>query len=629
MISGALLAMAVVAPGAEEGVCVLRQGLPNACRIWREQKQEGTVFYIGGQAGNAKGGTRENFAGFVKKTYPGAHGVRLFSAWNRIYPDRCSSVIETFRAMSSPAAATGENAWPFVALAVVELAAEDRDMPEAQVKAALEGLVRKMRRGAPCRDILFLYPADPGLVADYRVGKVPEAVRWHEAIAEHYGIPSVNLAQAAALKPGAAGAEAKALTSLLRECVGALLAQCAALPAQDKLVKLLSPKQPLTPLPWEEPALVNYERGELDPAGWLGWQLSPVEQIFHVATCEKPGPVLSMAFTGTAAGVYGVTGPDAGDLEVSVDDGPWQAVEVFDRAAKDGGYHLFHRMFAEQLKDARHTVRLRVAEAVPPGSKGRLARVGWFTVNGRDASPMTQLKPLEMADTLFGQLEPLTYVPPKGRWAQIPKAMGRLREGGKLRVVMLGDSIVNNIQSSSFNLLVERAYPGSAIEKIVSVRGSTGCWYYQEPEHLKSYVLKHAPDLLMIGGISQRGDVEAIRSVIRQTRAALPDVEVIVMTDIFGSKGTIDPYDPKTSAEPDPAGGGYRDRLYKMAVEEKVEYLNLTQPWAQFLKASKQPLTAFMSDAVHANARGCQLAGRILELYFAPDGWDACKAAGR
>jgi hypothetical protein len=248
-------------------------------------------------------------------------------------------------------------------------------------------------------------------------------------------------------------------------------------------------------------------------------------------------------------------------------------------------------------------------------------------VNGQDASPLGTLQPIALADTIFLRLEALEYKPPKNRWHLIPKTMQRLRDGGKLRMVMLGDSIINNIQSSNFNLLVERAYPGSKIEKIVSVRGSTGCWYYQEPEHLKEYVLKHTPDLLVIGGISQRGDVEAIRSVIRQTRATLPEVEVIVLTDIFGAKGTIDPYDPKTAADPDPQGEGYRDRLWKMAVEEQVEYINLTQPWARFLAASKQPLGAFMSDAVHANARGCQLAGRILELYFAPDGWDARRVA--
>jgi len=618
-----LLSAASAATAADQGVCELRGGLPNACRIWT-QGREGTVFYIGGAAGNAPGGTRDQLAKIVKKAIPGAKGVRAFCAWNRPYPDNCSSVIETFRSMSSSAGVSGEGTYPYVALTVIDLSTDDIGMPVPQVHAALEGMVYRTRKRNPARDMVVLHQPDERFVTDYRAGKVPDAIKLHEAIAAHYGIPTVNLAKAASLIADWKGTK-KEREALLREGMERLLSQCAAQPAAQP-VRHPCPK-PMAQGIWDRATLVNYDRGELDPEGWLGWQLSPVDQVFHVAACSKPGPVMSVDFTGTAAGVYGVTGPDAGDLEFSIDGGPWQALQVFDREAKDRDYHLFHRMFADQLPDAKHTVRLRVAEAVPPGSTGRQARVGWFTVNGQDAGPIGKLTPIELADTLFLRLEPLGYTPPKTRWQWIPNTMRRLRDRGTLRMVMLGDSIVNNIQSSGFNLLVERAYPGSKIEKIVSVRGSTGCWYYQEPEHLKNYVLRHKPDLLVIGGISQRGDVEAIRSVIRQTRAALPEVEVIVMTDVFGSKGTIDPYDPKTAADPDPGGTGYRDRLFKMALEERVEYINLTQPWARFLKASKQPLGAFMSDAVHANARGCQLVGRLLELYFAPDGWDPRKAA--
>lgn len=618
-----LLSAACPAAVAEEAACAPRSGLPNACRIWTHE-QEGSVFYIGTAAGNAPGGTRDQLPRIVKKVIPGAKGVRAFCAWNRAYPDNCSSIIETFRSMSSSAAVSGEGLYPFVALTVIDLAVDDIGMPVQQVQAALEGMIYRTRKRNPARDMVMLHQPDERFVADYRAGKTPEVIKLHEAIASHYGIPSVNLAKAASLKTDWQGTK-KEQDALLEENLGGFLAQCAAQPAGQP-VRHPCP-EPMSEGIWDRATLVNYDRGQLDADGWQGWQSSPVEQVFHVATCSKPGAVMSADFTGTAVGVYGVTGADAGDLEFSIDGGPWRAIEVFDRAAKDRGYHLFHRMFADRLADTTHAVRLRVAEAVPPGSEGRQARVGWFTVNGSDASPMGKLKPIELADTLLLQLEPLDYTPPKTRWQWVPKTIARLRDGGTLRIVMLGDSIVNNIQSSGFNLLIERAYPGSKIEKIVSVRGSTGCWYYQEPEHLKEYVLRHAPDLLMIGGISQRGDVEAIRSVIRQTRAALPEVEVIVMTDVFGAKGTIDPYDPKTAAEPDPDGTGYRDRLYKMALEERVEYINLTQPWARFLAASKQPLGAFMSDAVHANARGCQLVGRLLELYFAPDGWDARKVA--
>ena len=623
LLAGMLTLAAWGVTGAGDEACAMREGLPNACRIWKAKEQNGCVFYIGCTAETPRGRMRQLFPKAVTKAFPGARGVYPFTAWGKTYPDTCSSVIETFRAMSDGPCVAPETGWPFVALTLIDLSDEDAGLPERQVSAALEGLVYRTRQRNPSRDMVMLHQADDRFVADYRAGKEPEVIRWHERIAAHYGIPSVNLAKAAARRTEWKGSAAEK-EALLSELVGAFLSQCAAQPAQGAPVKHPVPA-PLTPALWDRATLVNYERGEMDLAGWLGWQLSPVDAIFHVALCSKPGPVMSLDFVGTAAGVYGVTGPDAGDLEVSLDGGPWQLLKVFDPRAKDGGYHLFHAMFADELKDVKHTVRVRVAAAVPQGSTGRQARIGWFTVNGHDASPLSQLKPIELADTLFLQLEPLTYTPPKNRCALIPKTMKRLRDGGKLRMVMLGDSIINNIQGSHFNLLLERAYPGSAIEKIVSVRGSTGCWYYQEPEHLKEYVLKHAPDLLVIGGISQQGNVEAIRSVIRQTRAALPEVEVIVMTDVYGGPWAkeLDPYNPKNAADPDPAGDGYRDRLFKMAGEEKVEFINVTQPWMRHLTASKEPLGAFKSDMVHANARGSQLIGRFLELYFAPDGWDA------
>ncbi|MDX9866921.1 MAG: SGNH/GDSL hydrolase family protein, partial [Kiritimatiellia bacterium] len=607
-----------------EEICRVRGGVPNAVRVWREGREEGNVFFIGGEAANRAGGTRDLLKGAVREVFPTNRLTRAFFAWNRLYPDNASSIIETFRAMSSPAATSRADHWPCVVLTVIELAAEDIGKPEAQVHAALEGLIRRTRQQNPGRDLALIYPADGRFVAEYRAGREPAAVCLHERLAEHYQIPSLNLARAAAKRETWQDTPAQRKT-LLQEGVAALLREDGA-PQNRRPVRHPCPG-PLRPGSWSRATLVNYERGELDPGGWLGWQQSPLDQIFHVAVCEKPGPVMSLSFAGDAVGVYGVTGPDAGDLEWSLDNGPWQKVEVFDRTARDDRYHLFHTMADWTMTNGEHTVRLRVAEAVPPGSRGRMARIGWFLVNGRDAGEISRMPPVALADTLFLQLEPITYKPPQGRWSRLPKTLGRLRAGGTVRMVMLGDSIINNIQSSHFEKLIERAYPGSRIEKIVSVRGSTGCWYYQEPEHLRNYVLRHKPDLLVIGGISQKGDVEAIRSVIRQTRAALPEVEVAVMTDVYGTIGRIDIRDPKVLAETDPNGDGYRERLLRMAQAEQVEYVNLTRPWAQFLCASKQPVSAFMSDAVHANARGCQLIGRFLELYFAPDGWDAARAA--
>jgi hypothetical protein len=274
-------------------------------------------------------------------------------------------------------------------------------------------------------------------------------------------------------------------------------------------------------------------------------------------------------------------------------------------------------LLAEGLSPvADHVLRLRVAEKIPAGSTGRTARIGYFLVNGTVADRYQGLTPLERIDAIYQSMEPVQYTPPPGRWQFIPKTMQRLRDGGTLRIVMLGDSIVNDTASSQYDLLLERMYPKCKVVKIRSVRGSTGCWWYKEEGRVNEWVLQHEPDLLMIGGISQRDDTESIREVIHQVREARPQVEVLLMSPVFGS------YDPRADKEwtydADPQGDSYRSRLMRLAAEEQVEFVNMTGPWGEYLRRSDKARGWFMRDPVHANERGFQILGRILEKYFAP-----------
>ena len=71
--------------------------------------------------------------------------------------------------------------------------------------------------------------------------------------------------------------------------------------------------------------------------------------------------------------------------------------------------------------------------------------------------------------------------------------MQRLREGGNLKIVLLGDSIMNQTCHSGFGLLLQRLYPQVKIESVASVRGSTGCWWYKEENRVEEYVSSTAP----------------------------------------------------------------------------------------------------------------------------------------
>jgi len=239
------------------------------------------------------------------------------------------------------------------------------------------------------------------------------------------------------------------------------------------------------------------------------------------------------------------------------------------------------------------------------------------TPDGKPKPPKKQTT-LERIDGIYATIPPVKYQPAPDRWKLLPRTIQRLQQGPELRVVMLGDSIVNDTSRSAWEKLVERVYPKCRIIKVTSVRGSTGCWWYKEEGRVKQYVLDHKPDLLMIGGISNRDDVESIREVIRQVRAAGNPPDILVMTGCFGR---TDPRDDKQwKYEIDPKGDDYRAKLLRMAADEKVEFLDVMGPWGQYIRSSGKDLDWFKRDPVHANSRGEAVLGRILLAYFSPKG---------
>jgi len=221
---------------------------------------------------------------------------------------------------------------------------------------------------------------------------------------------------------------------------------------------------------------------------------------------------------------------------------------------------------------------------------------------------------LKQIDGIYSQMRPVSYSPPPKRWKNLPCTKKLLTDGGTLRVVMLGDSIVNDTSRSCWNLLIEKRYPKCKIEKITSVRGSTGCWWYKEPGRVKKFVLDHEPALVMIGGISHRGDIYSIREVIRQIRA-VSDADILLMTGAFGN---VDPRDDGQWRKISDREyfSEYRKSLELLARDTGAAFLNMEAPWAGYVRESGKDLDWFKRDPIHANERGEQILGRVLESYF-------------
>ena len=93
---------------------------------------------------------------------------------------------------------------------------------------------------------------------------------------------------------------------------------------------------------------------------------------------------------------------------------------------------------------------------------------------------------------------------PPQDWTHLQRTHRILTEGGELHLLALGDSIVNDTMRSGWVAKLQEAYPKADIRATVYVRGGGGCQHYKEEERIAKHVVPRKPDLVFIGGISQR-----------------------------------------------------------------------------------------------------------------------------
>ncbi|MEN8202659.1 MAG: T9SS type A sorting domain-containing protein [Bacteroidota bacterium] len=76
-------------------------------------------------------------------------------------------------------------------LIFVEFAVNDRDGISSDVERSMEGIVRKIWQNNPYTDICFVYTVSDKFLPDIENGKMNLSASKHDAIASHYGIPSI------------------------------------------------------------------------------------------------------------------------------------------------------------------------------------------------------------------------------------------------------------------------------------------------------------------------------------------------------------------------------------------------------------------------------------------------------
>ena len=235
-------------------------------------------------------------------------------------------------------------------------------------------------------------------------------------------------------------------------------------------------------------------------------------------------------------------------------------------------------------------------------------------------------------ENYYSTLPYLDYAVDKDSWAKAPNAKTALKVAKEYTVVLLGDSIMNDSYCGMFTALAQKAFPDTKIRFVISVRGSTGCWYYHEKDHFGEYVAKYKPDLVIIGGISnylgpnrhtfQEAEDDMVETI---GRCKAIGAEVIVCTPPpsyeFRTSAEAKPFDRALLREGATLNGKpftcLEQEYERRAVARTgVQLWDLTVGPCETIARSGKPLDWFKRDGAHNDDRGKQLIAQMFGEYF-------------
>lgn len=496
-------------------------------------------------------------------------------------------------------------------LVVLDFALEDRGLRPERAARNLDAILRQILDFRRQHSRIVVYAATPEMLEDYLAGRTPRYVEECEKVCAHWDVPSINLARAAAESVMRGDTAREDYFAAENGTPNAKAAAVYVKTAHDAMAAILDAAPPSedgwkTPYPLREALyadsrpygrIVAYEDERIARKGpWATGQRAPLAPFRHLLTCLEPGAEIAFSATNASAiGLVDVVGAGTADLSWRIDDGAWCALP----APRGGGTNITMRtqLLADGLDPSvPHRFALKTGSGI--------TRIGGFLLNGF-------LSGEPVADE---QLDPVSYAPPRGRFRFIQKTMARLRGDGACKMVVLGDSLVQDTMASNFDKLLQTDNPSCRLEAIGSTRSGTGCAWYRQQNRLDEYVFKYDPiDLLIIGGISHGKDPEVVRDVIRQVRAKHPGQEILVISPIFAEGVVKD--ELRLNSDRDP----FRQALATIAEEERCAFFDMQKPICEYINASGKVPGWFMRDGCHSNARGQWIIAQLMRRWFRTD----------
>lgn len=344
-----------------------RDGLPHvAAKL--AANDELRVAFLGGSI-TAADGWRPGILARLRETYPRNTFTEIFAAIPGTGSDFGAARLGDQVLQHAPD------------LLFVEFAVNDTGRAPAAIRRSMEGIVRQTRRASPDTDLCFVYTLSSSGLPALEAGRDPAPAAAMEHVADHYGVPSINLGIEVVrrrrtgelifsgtapapdvivfttdkIHPTTAGH--RLYTDVLARSLAALVANSAS-PAHVPL------PAPLENNNWEGARLVplgSFVHGDTWtplPANDDRFRAIPTILRRPTWVTTRPGLVLEFGFTGTAFGLAGLKGPDAGQFMVQVDELPPVTGTLFDNYSLAGRYRIRPWFYPNQLPAGSHHVRV-------------------------------------------------------------------------------------------------------------------------------------------------------------------------------------------------------------------------------------------------------------------------------
>ncbi len=255
----------------------------------------------------------------------------------------------------------------------------------------MEGIILHTRQHNPRADIVMIHFVNESMLEKLAQAKEPVSSGAHEYVARRHGISSIHLAREVSSRIRAGkltwqqyGGVHPALpgNQLAADLVGALFDRASVTPLGKEVVGDYQVTTPIDPNSYARGRFLandNVKRGagfELSVPDWKNLKGDCRERFRELPLLwsSTPGSEMRATFSGKTLGAYVLAGPDAGKLEVSVDDGPFRLVPL--KHAYSGGLHYPRTVIlASDLSEGEHTARLRVGQPSPGKSEGTAVRI--------------------------------------------------------------------------------------------------------------------------------------------------------------------------------------------------------------------------------------------------------------